>query len=169
MGFPTPLAPSTNTPEVSHRKITFVLACLVLVACATSYYQARNNPPGFYIDESSIAYNAYTISERGQDEYGEPWPLYFRAFGEYKNPFYIYLLAFLFRIFGPSMLVARLLSISLGVAAVLTLSWLAFQISQRYLVVTIVGRPPESTTLKRMRYHTSGEFSPIVGITNDRF
>ena len=69
-----------------------------------------HNPPGFYIDESSIAYNAHTIAQSGVDEHGVAWPLYFRAFGDYKNPSYIYLLAGLFWITGPSILVARLLS-----------------------------------------------------------
>jgi hypothetical protein len=139
MGSVTPLAFHPDTTKESQRKIALVLACVLLIACLSSYYQARNNPPGFYLDESSIAYNAYTISQHGQDEHGEAWPLYFRAFGEYKNPVYIYLLALLFRIFGPGILVARLLSVSLGIAAVLTLSLLAFQISKRFIIATIVG------------------------------
>jgi hypothetical protein len=59
------------------------------------------NPPGFHIDESSIAYNAHTVSLPGRDECGEAWPLYFRAFGDYKNPTYVYMLAAVFRVTGP--------------------------------------------------------------------
>jgi len=32
------------------------------------FYQVAQNPPEFYIDESSIAYNAYTIATTGHDE-----------------------------------------------------------------------------------------------------
>ncbi len=67
-------------------------------------------PSGFYVDESSIAYNAYLIAQTGHDEHGVAWPLYFKAFGEYKNPLYIYLLALAFKCFGYSELTTRLLS-----------------------------------------------------------
>jgi len=94
---------------------------------ALAFYLASvpKNPLGFFIDESSIAYNAYTISRSGSDEYGVRWPLYFRAFDEYKNPTYIYLLAGLFKIFGPSIWLARLLSGVSGFGAVLLLGVLA--------------------------------------------
>jgi len=97
----------------------YVLGCAVVVLALTYFYQVPQNPPGFYIDEASISYNAYTISQSGRDEYGESWPLYFRAFGEYKNPLYIYLLSILFRLFGPSIVVARLLSATLGALGIL--------------------------------------------------
>jgi hypothetical protein len=87
-------------------------------------------PPGFYIDESSIAYNAHAISIAGCDEYGVQWPLYFRAFGEFKNPTYIYLLAVIFKITGPSIFVARLFSALLGLAAALLLGLLAWRLAR---------------------------------------
>src|SRR5215210_8856676 len=78
------------------------------VALAVLLYAAGvpDNPPGFYIDESSVSYNAYTISQTGRDEHGTAWPLFFRAFGDYKNPTYIYLLAGLFKLTGPSIVAA---------------------------------------------------------------
>src|SRR5437660_3583859 len=87
------------------------------------------NPAGFFVDESSIAYNAYTISQSGRDEFGNSWPLYFRAFGDYKNPVYIYLLAGLFKLTGPNILTARLLSAFAGVIAALLLGLLAARVS----------------------------------------
>ncbi|MBV8301108.1 MAG: hypothetical protein JOY68_04205, partial [Candidatus Dormibacteraeota bacterium] len=47
-------------------------------------------PPGMYIDEASIGYNAWAIAHYGVDEHGFTMPLYFQAFGEYKNPVYVY-------------------------------------------------------------------------------
>jgi hypothetical protein len=90
----------------------------------------RTNPPGFFIDESSIAFNAHTIATSGRDEHGESWPLFFRAFGEFKNPVYVYLLAGIFRVSGPSILGARGLSASAGLATVVLLGLLAAQITQ---------------------------------------
>ena len=87
-----------------------VLIVVSIAAATLCFLRITTNPPGFYIDESSIAYNAHTIARTGADENGVRWPLYFRAFGDYKNPVYIYVLAALFRLTGPSILVPRLLS-----------------------------------------------------------
>ena len=121
------------------RRTNYVLSFLLLLCALSYFYQVPNNPPGFYIDESSIAYNAYTIATTGRDEYDESWPLYFRAFGEYKNPVYIYLLAFLFRVFGPGILVARLFSASLTVIAAGLLWLLAYRVSRREIVATLIA------------------------------
>lgn len=108
---------------------------------AFAFYAAGlpSNPPGFYLDESSIAYNAYTISQTGADEFGNRWPLYFRAFGEYKNPVYVYLLAALFKLVGPGILAARLLSATLGFAAALMLGLLGLRISGNRVVGIILA------------------------------
>ena len=63
-------------------------------------YHLDISPPGLYADETSIIYNAYSILKTGKDEYGVAWPLFFRAFGEYKNPVFIYSLIPLIKIFG---------------------------------------------------------------------
>ena len=62
------------------------LAALHLTALGTA-------PPGLYNDEASIGYNAWAIAHHGVDEHGFHLPLYFEAFGEWKNPVYVYLLA----------------------------------------------------------------------------
>ncbi len=62
------------------------IAALHLVALGTS-------PPGLYVDEASIGYNAWSVAHTARDEHGHFLPFYFEAFGEYKNPVYIYALA----------------------------------------------------------------------------
>ncbi len=114
------------------RSRTWLLVLLLTIVIGAVYIaNAGSNPPGFYIDESSISYNAYTISQTGRDEFGRPWPLYFRAFGDYKNPVYIYLLAGIYRITGPSILAARLLSVASGFLTALCLGLLATRLSRR--------------------------------------
>ena len=116
---------------------------LAAAACAFAFalyaWEVPGNPPGFYIDESSIAYNAQAVSETGRDEYGEAWPLYFRAFGDYKNPVYVYALAAVFRVTGPSILTARLFSAALGALAALLLGLLAARLTKRAAVGVVVG------------------------------
>jgi hypothetical protein len=108
-----------------------ILPWLLLAAAGLAFYAwgAPANPPGFFIDESSVAYNAHTISESGRDEHGEAWPLYFRAFGDYKNPTYVYLLAAVFRVTGPGVAAARYLSATLGVLAALALGLLGVRLT----------------------------------------
>jgi hypothetical protein len=97
-----------------------------------------SNPPGYHIDESSISYNAYLIAQTGRDEYGQSWPLYFRAFNEYKNPVYIYVLAGLFKLTGPAIAVARTLSVVLGIGAALLLGVLGKRITKCRLAGLLV-------------------------------
>lgn len=68
-------------------------------------------PNGLYIDETSIGYNAVSIARSGQDEYGYRWPIYFRAFGEYKNPLFIYVAALFFWFTEPSVYMLRFVSV----------------------------------------------------------
>lgn len=115
-----------------HRRGWMLLLALILVCAAVLYVaNIRSNPPGFYIDESSIAFNAHLIAQTGKDEHGESFPLFFRAFGEYKNPIYIYLLAVVYRVTGPSIPAARLLSAFLLYASALLMGLLAARLSGR--------------------------------------
>ncbi|MGH9904738.1 MAG: hypothetical protein ACRD8U_04030 [Pyrinomonadaceae bacterium] len=111
--------------------LRWALFLLTALAAAGYFLKVPNNPPGFFLDESSIAYNAYLIAETGRDEHGARWPLFFRAFGEYKNPSYIYLLAALFKVTGPSITAARVLSATLGLAAALVFGLLAWRVTGR--------------------------------------
>jgi 4-amino-4-deoxy-L-arabinose transferase-like glycosyltransferase len=116
------------------------LFALVLVGGAALYtWHLTRNPAGFFIDESSVAYNAYTISQSGQDEFGNSWPLFFRAFGDYKNPVHVYLLAALFKLTGPSILTARMVGAVAGVVNALLLGLLAVRVSGRRGVGVLVA------------------------------
>jgi 4-amino-4-deoxy-L-arabinose transferase-like glycosyltransferase len=133
------LATLKTTQSLWRRYQAPLLIVGMLVLTAVYVAGVPQNPPGFYLDESSIAYNAHTISQTGRDEFGVSWPLYFRAFGEYKNPVYIYLLAGLYYLFGPSIFVARLLSVALGLMAALLLGILARQMTRRRSIGVILG------------------------------
>jgi 4-amino-4-deoxy-L-arabinose transferase-like glycosyltransferase len=119
------------------RRPGFFLLPLIGLAVFFFFWKAGHNPPGYYIDEASISFNAYTIAQTGQDEFGTPWPLYFRAFGDYKNPVYIYLLAGLYRLTGPSIMVARLFSVTLGLLAAGAFGMLAWRVTGRRMMALI--------------------------------
>jgi hypothetical protein len=100
---------------------------------------AASNPLGFFVDESSIAFNAYTISVQGMDEHGARMPLYFRSLGDYKSPVFVYALAALFKLFGPSVWLARLLSAGLGLSAALLLGLAAERATGRRRIGVVVA------------------------------
>lgn len=126
------MRPAHRGERLFRRDFQTIALLAVIVGGAILYTRAlTTNPAGFYIDESSIAYNAHLIAQTGRDEHGVAWPLYFRAFGDYKNPVYVYLLAGIFRVTGPSITVARLLSALLGFATALMLGLLAWRITKR--------------------------------------
>jgi len=108
---PIPQAPlSPEKPNAAGAPFALFAFAIIVAAVVTHVYGLASLPRGFYVDESSIAYNAHQIAETGRDEHGVAWPLYFKAFGEYKNPLYIYSLALFYRIVGYSELTTRLLS-----------------------------------------------------------
>jgi 4-amino-4-deoxy-L-arabinose transferase-like glycosyltransferase len=69
------------------------------------------------VDETSIGYNGYSILRTGADEHGVTLPLYFKAFGEYKNPIFIYSLVPLIKIFDLSVWTIRLGAALFGLGA----------------------------------------------------
>lgn len=96
----------------------FYLSVIVLIAFLLRVLYLDKIPPGLYADEASIGYNAYCISETGRDEHGEILPVYFKAFGEYKNPVLIYFAALLIKLFGPTVFTLRLAPAISGILAV---------------------------------------------------
>jgi 4-amino-4-deoxy-L-arabinose transferase-like glycosyltransferase len=116
------------------------IVVIVLLAVLSLLYFAgqKSNPPGFYVDESSIAYNALTMARHGTDEYGIYFPLYFRAFGEYKNPIFIYALAAVFKVVPPENLIARRLAASAMYVSALVLGLLAWSITRRRWIAAAI-------------------------------
>jgi hypothetical protein len=120
-------------------------ALLLGIALLFLFYINRvsTNPPGFYIDESAIAYNAYCIAHTGGGESGDRWPLFFPVYTngwiQYANPTQIYLLAILFTLFKPSIWLARAYSASWVFAACVLLGLLAKRVSGQRLIGVIVG------------------------------
>lgn len=77
-----------------------LLVLIFFVAFFLRFYLLGHIPFGFYQDESAIGFNAYSIMETGKDEYGNSFPLYFKSFGDYKLPIYIYTATFPIKVFG---------------------------------------------------------------------
>ncbi len=123
------------------RNFLFAIGVVILFILYT--YGLTHNPPGFYIDESAFAYNAYLIAKTGASEFGVRWPVFFKnftpPFTTYANPVCIYLLAAVNLVFPPSIWLSRFLSATAEFGAAMLLGLLAFRISRRRTIGIIVG------------------------------
>jgi len=88
--------------------LLFILIFILGVFLRT--YHLDRVPNGLYQDETAIGYNAYSILQTGKDEYGNDFPLYFKSFGDYKLPVYIYLTVIPVKLFGLSDIAPRVIS-----------------------------------------------------------
>src|SRR5581483_5962797 len=85
---------------LSRRWTLPLLVILIAISAFLRLYNVTGDPPALYQDESAIGYNAYSILQTGKDEYGISHPLYFKSFGDYKLPVYIYSVVPSIKLFG---------------------------------------------------------------------
>ena len=116
-----------------------VFAIFAVVVLVVQFTGLTDRPPGYYIDESSFSWNAWTIDVAGVDEHGRPLPLFFEAFGDWKTAPYIYLLAAVFAVTGPSILAARVVSAVAGVLTVAFLGALGYRMTRRVEIALLTG------------------------------
>jgi 4-amino-4-deoxy-L-arabinose transferase-like glycosyltransferase len=110
---------------MSFFKKNFILLLILFLGFFLRTYQLGQNPFGLFCDEASIGYDAYSLSKTGTDEWGAKWPLFFKAFGEYKSPIMTYSTIPFVAILGLSDFSVRLVSALFGVAGIFAIYFLA--------------------------------------------
>ena len=134
-----------SAPTVAQKSLRILLGIAAVVLLFSLYtWGISQNPPGFYLDESATAYNAYLVSRTGAGEVGPRFPVLFQEYAVkksnyYINPLTIYLLAIVFRFLPPSILVARMFAAFWMFAASLLLAVLAKRISGQLRIGIIVA------------------------------
>lgn len=109
-------------------KITkFFLLAIISLSFFLRVYKVTSIPPSLNWDETSIAYNAYSILKTGKDEWGMFMPLHFRSFGEYKLPAQIYGSIPGIAIFGLNEFGVRITPVVYGTLSVLLLYFLLLE------------------------------------------
>lgn len=111
--------------QIGSRTPLLLIVCIGLILRT---YLIAELPSGFFADEASIGYNAYTILTKGTDEYGSFSPFFFRAFGEYKNPVQIYSTVPFIALFGLNEFSVRIVSALYGVLGIIALFFLVKEI-----------------------------------------
>ena len=137
-------------------KIHLPLFALALVIVFMRFWNLEGIPGGAYVDETSIGYNARCVLITGADEHGVRLPLDFKAFGEYKNPIFIYSLVPLIRLFGASVWVLRLGACIFGLGCVIFIGLIAWHSLGRYswaiFTFLLAGTMPWLFTLSRVAF-----------------
>ena len=118
-----------------------ILFVVFFIAFFTRFYTLGEVPSGLAQDETSIGYNAYSILKTGKDEYGIFYPLYFKAFGEYKLPVYIYLTVLSVKLFDVTAFSVRFPSALLGFLTVIVFYFFVKRINKenKYLALIATG------------------------------
>lgn len=91
---------------------------VLIIAAILRFYQLGSLPPALDWDEVSNAYNGYSILKTGSDEFGQSFPILFRAYDGYVPPVLIWLNSISTGIFGLNELAARIPNALLGILTV---------------------------------------------------
>lgn len=117
-----------------------IFSLILVVAFFLRFYKLGEIPNGLYQDETAIGYNAYSILTTGKDEYGKSFPLYFKSFGDYKLPVYIYATIPAIKLFGMTPFAVRFPSALFGFFTIPLLYILVRTVSKnRTLALTAMG------------------------------
>ncbi len=108
------------------------LLLILLLGFIIRVWNLEQYPTGFFADEASIGYNAYTILSSGKDQYGMSFPFFFKSFGEYKDPVEIYSTVPLIYLFGLSQFSTRLTSAIWGTLGILAIFYLILEMFKDY-------------------------------------
>jgi len=116
-----PLQRSLDWVRANRLLVAAAVLCSVVVGL--HYADLKDAPPGFFSDEASVAYDAQGIATDFRDEHGDLLPVFFRSFGQWRGSLFVYAVALVFKVAGPGVVQARIVSttISLLTAVLLAL------------------------------------------------
>lgn len=106
----------------------FFIILIFILGFTVRIYNLTDVPFGFHGDEAAVGYNAYTILHYGTDEYGTPFPVFFKSFGEYKDPIEIYSTVPFILFFGLTEFATRLPSVIYGIFSLLAIYLLTLEL-----------------------------------------
>ncbi len=151
-------------------KIIFII--IFLLGIFLRFYQLGAIPNSLNWDEVSWGYNAYSIIHTGKDEYGSVFPLSFRAFGDYKQPLYVYISTIPIALFDLTPFSARFPSAFFGALSSIFVYLLTYELLLKHtkrkvislLAMFLFAVSPWSIQFSRVSYEANvGVFLIILG------
>ncbi|MBI4097771.1 MAG: glycosyltransferase family 39 protein [Candidatus Levybacteria bacterium] len=150
-------------------KINKTLVLIFILALFLRFIKLDSFPVSLSWDEVAIGYNAYSIAQKGVDEYGTAYPLLFRSFDDYKLPGYIYTDAIFIKLFGFSDTIVRLPSALFGALLTLIVYFLFKKLfGQKVGIISsfLISISPWSLQFSRGAFEANlGLFVTVSGIT----
>lgn len=113
-------------------KNNYVLIIIFILALALRLLRLGDYP-ALNADEAALGYNAYSLIKTGMDEHGNPWPINFESFGDYKPGLTVYLILPFVWLFDLSIWSVRILPAFLGAFTVVVIYYLAKILRKNYL------------------------------------
>ena len=162
--------------KISEKNILFIfekyhlifLFLILAFAFVIRISDLANDPPGMYMDEVSSAYNAYSILQTGKDEHGKAFPIFFEAFGEYRQGLYIYSMIPSLLVFGLTNFGTRFTSVFFGMGCILVLYFLGrFLLNKNFglLAASLLAIQPWHFLLSRVAFEgISFVFLVLLGL-----
>lgn len=145
-----------------------ILVVILFLALILRFYNLSSTPPSLNWDEVSHGFNAYSLLESGKDEWGEVFPIIFRAYGDYKLPVYIYLTVVSQFIFGLNAFSVRFVSALAGVGIVFFGYLLGSKLANKrvgYLTALMVAIDPWTLFLSRGAFEANlASFFVVSGV-----
>ena len=120
---------------------------LILILAALLRLWNLGSFPAFNADEAALGYNAYSLIQTGKDEHGNPWPLHFQSFNDYKPGGYVYLILPFVKFMGLNEWSVRLPNALLGIATVYIIYLLVKQLFKSSYELRVTGSNSQLTTL----------------------
>ncbi len=158
--------------KLSKRVFLIIFLIIFFLGGFLRFYQLGAVPNSLNWDEVSWGYSSYSILQTGKDEYGEPFPLSFRAFGDYKQPFYVYATILPVALFDLNAFSTRFISAFLGSLSIILVFLLTYEIFRKEKYARTVGLlsmfffavSPWSIQFSRVAYETNtGLFFTLLG------
>lgn len=106
-------------------KSLLVLLGIILLAGVLRFYNISSLPNGLHWDEQDTGYQAYSVIHTGRDYFGNPLPVIFHSFADFRTPVFIYSAVPSVYVFGLTPFAVRLPSAIFGVLSVLLIYYLA--------------------------------------------
>src|SRR5437762_8013725 len=121
------------------RRLVMVLAVIAGMAVIVGHVAGlQASPPGLFGDEAAFGYTGWAISHYGVDQYGVPWPLFFRSFGDYKGPVGVYSVALLNAFLPLTPFIVRLPNALAGIAMAMVAGALGWRLTRSRSVALIL-------------------------------
>lgn len=97
------------------------LVIVILFLASFLRFYRLDSYPALNADEASIGYDAYSLIKTGMDQHGNPWPIHFQSFNDYKPGLYVYIVLPFVKVLGLNEWAVRIPGAAIGVLTVLVL------------------------------------------------